>query len=99
LEVGRGHTYRLRRCIRSPRFIERYGAIEWPTFFYTNDSAFAAKLPSHFKRKMTKRCRVPSPVLGDEELFYLEAFDTTYQTFALLFPVSELKAIKAALVA
>jgi hypothetical protein len=45
---------------------------------------------------MTKRCRIPSPVPGDAERFYLEAFDTTHHTFALVFPESEIKAIKAA---
>jgi hypothetical protein len=95
-EIGRGHTYRLRRCIPSPSFAKRYGPLKWPDIFSTNDSALASKLPSHFRRKMTTRCRIPSPVPGDQERFYLEAFDTTYQTFALVFPESELKAIKAA---
>ncbi len=94
-EAGRGHTYRLRRCISSPSFSKRYGSIQWPNVFYANDNGLAAKLPTHFKRKMTTRCRVPSPVPGEQERFYLEAFDTTYQTFALVFPESELKAIKA----
>ncbi len=96
LEVGRGYTYRLRRCVPSRLFSARYGSIQWPEFFYTNDAALASKLPTHFKRKMTTRCRIPSPVPGDTERFYLEAFDTTYQTFALVFPESEIKAIKAA---
>ncbi len=95
-EVGKGHTYRLRRCVPSASFSERYGAIQWPGFFYTNDAALASKLPTHFNRKMTKRCRIPSPVPGDAESFYLEAFDTTHHTFALVFPESEIKAIRAA---
>jgi hypothetical protein len=37
-----------------------------------------------------------SPVAGEPERFYLEAFDTTYQTFALVFPESELKAVQLA---
>lgn len=95
-EVGRGHTYRLRRCVPSPAFAKRYGPVKWPDVFCTEASVLAAKLPTHFKRKLTKRCRIPSPVPNDSERFYLEAFDTTHQTFALVFPESELKAIKAA---
>jgi len=96
-EVGRGHTYRLRRFVPSPAFVKKYGDLKWPDVFYTNSNELAAKLPTHFKRKMTKRCRIPSPVKGEDERFYLEAFDTTHHTFALVFPESELKTIKAGL--
>ena len=96
-EVGRGHTYRLRRAVPSPSFEQRYGRVKWADIFYTNNDGLAAKLPTHFNRRMTKRCRIPSPVPGDAERFYLEAFNTTYQTFALVFPEGEMKAIKAAI--
>lgn len=93
-EAGRGYTYRLRRCVPSPLFEKKYGRLKWPDFFYTDNSSLGSKLPTHFKRKVTKRCRVPSPVPGDQGCFYLEAFDTTHHTFALVFPESELQTIK-----
>ena len=95
-EVGRGNTYRLRRCVSSEAFGKKYSGVAWPTVFHTTSNELAAKLPTHFNRKMTKRCRIPSPVKGESERFYLEAFNTTHQTFALVFPESELKAIRAA---
>ena len=95
-EIGRGYTYRLRRAVCSPRFETHYGRVQWADVFYTSSDGLASKLPSHFHRKFTKRCRIPSPVPGDDERFYLEAFDNTYQTFALVFPEHELQTIKAA---
>ncbi|RPJ87599.1 MAG: ImmA/IrrE family metallo-endopeptidase [Acidobacteria bacterium] len=95
-EIGRGYTYRLRRAVCSPGFEARYGLVQWPDVFFTKGHGFASRLPSHFKRKFTQRCRIPSPVPRERERFYLEAFDTTYQTFALVFPESELPTIKAA---
>ncbi len=92
--VGKGWGFRLRRYIPSTSFRKFFGEVCWPTEFYIEDNPLAKALP--LGRRFTKRCRIDSPVSGGSERFYLEAFDSTYNVFALVFPESELKAIKAA---
>jgi Zn-dependent peptidase ImmA (M78 family) len=96
-EVGRGYAFHLRRAVSSGPFLTKFGELQWPNVLYTGESALASRLPMRaFHRIFTKKCRIPSPILGYSEAFYLEAFDSTYQVFALLIPESELRLIKLA---
>jgi hypothetical protein len=96
-EVGRGYAFHLRRAVVSPSFQAKFGEVKWASVLYTEDDGLAATLPVRaFHRVFTKRCRIASPISGCSELFYLEAFDSTYQVFALLIPETELRAIKIA---
>jgi hypothetical protein len=90
-EVGRGNRFELRRVVASQRFLDRFGIVKWPDAFYGRDP-LGNRLPQ-FNRKLTKRCRIESPITEISEALYLEAFDSTYQVFALIFPESELKSI------
>jgi Zn-dependent peptidase ImmA (M78 family) len=96
-EIGRGYAFHLRRALASGPFIEKFGIVQWPSVLYSNQDALAARLPSRaFHRIFTRRCRIGSLVAECPEAFYLEAFDSTYQVFALLFPESELRLIRIA---
>jgi len=96
-EVGRGYSFQLRRAVSSGPFLTKFGEVEWPNVLYTDENAIASRLPVRaFHRIFTKKCRIASPISGCSETFYLEAFDSTYQVFALLIPESELRLIKLA---
>jgi hypothetical protein len=96
-EVGLGDTYVVRRPIQSARFTEKFGRVAWPAMYVRRDP-LGAKLPqSRFNQRFTKRCRIDLPVTGSSETFYLEAFDSKFAVFALIYPVSELKAAKVAI--
>jgi hypothetical protein len=57
--------------------------------------ASRTRLPMRaFHRIFTKKVRIASPNAAYSEAFYLEAFDSTSQVFALLIPESELRVIK-----
>ena len=93
---GRG-TFQLRCAVTSVSFQKRFGNVEWPATFYTEGHSLAKKLPlEQFNRRFTKKCRIDSPFNHGSERLYLEAFDSTFHVFALVFPESELKAIKVA---
>jgi len=95
--VGRGWEFRLRRCVPSVPFEIAYGKVEWPTVLYTEEDSLASKLPlQQFKRRFTRRCRIQFPVEHGSERFYLEAFDSTFNVFALIFPEGELVTVKGA---
>jgi Zn-dependent peptidase ImmA (M78 family) len=95
--VGKGWAFRLRQCIPSAPFEKSFRQVQWPDIFYSDENSLASRLPlEQFKRRFTKRCRIDSPLDHGSERFYLEAFDSTFNVFALVFPESELKAIKAA---
>jgi hypothetical protein len=71
--------------------------VQWPSVLYSRENTLAATLPIRaFHRIFTRRCRIASLISGCSEPFYLEAFDSTYQVFALLIPETELHAIKLA---
>lgn len=96
-ELGRGYAFQLRRAVASPSFIEKFGQVQWPSVLHTQENGLAARLPLRaLNRIFTRRCRIASPISGDSESFYLEAFDSTYQVFALLIPETELRLIKVA---
>jgi uncharacterized protein DUF955 len=96
-ELGRGYAFQLRRAVASPSFIAKFGQVEWSHVLYTQENALAGRLPVRaLNRIFTKRCRIASPISGCSESFYLEAFDSTYQVFALLIPETELRVIKVA---
>lgn len=68
----------------------------WPLVLYSKESGLAARLPMRaFNRIFTRRCRFASLISECSEAFYLEAFDSTHQVFALLFPESELRLISS----
>jgi len=95
-ELGRGYAFHLRRAISSPPFHAKFGEVEWPSVLYSRENALAATLPVRaFHRIFTRRCCIASLISGCSEAFYLEAFDSTYQVFALLIPETELRAIKS----
>jgi hypothetical protein len=95
--IGKGWGFQLRRYILSVPLEKAFGLLEWPSIFYTEENSLAGKLPlKQFKRRFTNRCRIDCPVDHRSERFYLEAFDSTYNVFALIFPESELKPIKTA---
>lgn len=96
-EIGKGRAFYLRRAISSEPFLKKFGEVQWPNVIYTQDSDIASRLPVRaFNRIFTRKCRIASPIWGCSEPFYLEAFDSTYQVFALLIPASELRQIKLA---
>ncbi len=96
-ELGRGYAFHLRRALVSPSFHAKFGEVRWANVLYTQEDALAARLPVRaFHRVFTRRCRIASPISGCSESFYLEAFDSTYQIFALLIPETELRSIKTA---
>ena len=94
-ELGRGYAFHLRRAVASPSFIAKFGQVQWANVLYAQGNALAGRLPMRsLNRIFTKRCRIASPIAGCSESFYLEAFDSTYQVFALLIPETELRLIK-----
>jgi hypothetical protein len=96
LNGSRGYAFHLRRAISSPPFHAKFGEVQWPSVLYSRENGLGATLPIRaFNRIFTRRCRIASLISGCSEPFYLEAFDSTYQVFALLIPESELGAIKS----
>jgi hypothetical protein len=96
-ELGRGYAFHLRRAIVSSSFHAKFGEVRWADVLYSQDDALAARLPVRaFHRIFTRRCQIASPISGCSESFYLEAFDSTYQIFALLIPATDLGSIKTA---
>jgi Zn-dependent peptidase ImmA (M78 family) len=96
-ELGRGYAFRLRRAVVSPSFQAKFGEVHGASVLYTQEDPLAARLPVRaFHRIFTRRCRIASPISGCSESFYLEAFDSTYQFFALLIPETEFRSIKTA---
>lgn len=95
-QVGLGETYSVRRPIQSARFTEKFGRVTWPAMYVRRDP-LGAKLPQgRFNQRFTKRCQIDLLATGSSEKFYLEAFDSKFAVFALIYPVSELKAAKVA---
>lgn len=90
-EVGTGYTATLRRAVPSPSFEVRYGAVKWKDRLGPEDTLFS-HLP-HGNRKITKPAPLNVRLNGKAETFVLEAFNSTYEIFVLMYPETEMRRI------
>ncbi len=88
-EIGTGYTAALRRTVQSPAFTARFGRPAWPEVYRPGDSLYTA-LPVGRRFTRPSPCRLRN-LNGDEERCVLEAFNSSYQIFMLLYPESELR--------
>jgi hypothetical protein len=82
-------TATLRRSVASPAFVKRFGTPAWPAAYRPGDPLHRF-LP--FEHPFTKPtgCRI---INGDaaQEPCVVEAFNSSYQIFVLIYPESELR--------
>ena len=88
-QVGTGYSLSLRRCEQSAKFTQRFGPIQWQENLGPSD--FLTRItPVHRKFTQPTRCTLTN-LNHEKEECVVEAFDSTFQVFFLLYPVSELK--------
>lgn len=88
---GDGFRAHLRRSVASPRFIEIFGAIDWPPFF-TPDDDIGKSVPTGKRRLSGKRTISLRDRNGDRHECVIEAFTQTHQVFVLIHAISTLTA-------
>lgn len=80
---GDGFRCRLRRSVRSQRFQEIFGEIQWPEV-YTPDDPVGAVIPVGGRRMTSPRRIEIVDANGEVRDCLAEAFNSTYQVFILL---------------
>lgn len=88
-EAGRGLTVTLRRSFQSPAFTSRFGDVRWPEQ-YGPDDFLTSVLPVGRPFARPTCCQLTNRNRESEECV-LEAFNSTYQVFVLIYPGSELR--------
>jgi hypothetical protein len=88
-EVGVGYTATLRRSVASPAFVKRFGTPAWPAAYRPGDPLHRF-LP--FEHPFTKPtgCQIRNGN-AEQEPCVVEAFNSSYQIFVLIYPESELR--------
>lgn len=92
-EVGTGYTASLRRTMQSPAFTARFGRPAWPEALRPGDFLHTV-LPLGRRFTRPSPCRLRN-LNGDEERCMVEAFDSSYQVFILVYSESEVRAQRA----
>ena len=90
-----GFECRLRRVVKSPRFQEIFGEIDWPKA-YTPDDALGEIVPVGRRKMSAPRTIGLLDVNGDTHDCVVEAFNSTYQVFVLLHASETLRPILVA---